>query len=264
MAMADQNPSQNLTAQTIPNLPSIFYYIPNFLSSAECDSVLEKVTCYCPTQVLACSHLQIPVRRWTAVSGRRVQAHPSTLAKGEVLLAAPLPDWLTSNPPILDRFKSFGIFNHTKHGHPNHVLVNEYKPGEGIMFHEDGPAYDRVTATVSLGGTLVLDIKEKSLNDEILDDQPGDHQPSPKSWRILQEPGSLLVTVDDAYSTLLHGISYIEQDSDLRAETVANWALLGNAEAFSSGTNHRTLRTSLTYRDVLKVAKLGGVLGGRK
>ena len=25
--------------------------------------------------------------------------------------------------------------------HPNHVLLNKYKPGDGIMPHSDGPAY---------------------------------------------------------------------------------------------------------------------------
>ena len=34
----------------------------------------------------------------------------------------------------------------------NHVLVNEYKPGDGIMPHTDGPAYVPIVATITTGG----------------------------------------------------------------------------------------------------------------
>jgi alkylated DNA repair protein alkB homolog 6 len=202
---------------------------------------------------------QIPSRRWTQVSGRRVQAHPSILAKGNILISSPLPDWLTANPPILERFEKLGVFAGTKHRHPNHVLVNEYLPGQGIMPHEDGAAYSPVVATVSLGGSIVLDIKEKPITESAAGGESEVREP--RAWRILQEPGSLLVTVREAYTSLLHGISYIIEDTELGPETVANWSLLQNAEAFSNGVNHRQTRISLTYRDVLKVSKLGGILG---
>ena len=34
---------------------------------------------------------------------------------------------------------------------PNHVLINAYPPGSGILPHTDGPAYEPQTATLSLG-----------------------------------------------------------------------------------------------------------------
>lgn len=38
----------------------------------------------------------------------------------------------------------------------NHVLVNEYLPGQGIMPHQDGPAYFPVVAIISLGSPAVM------------------------------------------------------------------------------------------------------------
>jgi alkylated DNA repair protein alkB family protein 6 len=163
-------------------------------------------------------------------------------------------------------------------------LINEYKAGEGIMPHEDGPAYATVVATVSLAGSIVLDLYEKvtghsrqdSMSKEDMNGEDGkeernveeiekDEQGRPiPTWRILQEPGSLLVTTGEAYEALLHGISPITRDAGLGPDTVANWELLGEKERFADGVNERETRISLTYRDVLKVSKISiGMLGKR-
>lgn len=124
------------------------------------------------------------------------------------------------------------------------------------MPHEDGAAYAPVVATVSLGAPIVLDLYEKS----------GEGRGMEAKHRILQEPGSLLVTTGEAYESLLHGISPITKDEGLNAETVVNWELLGDKKRFelTNGTHERATRISLTYRDVLKVSKVGiGILGKR-
>jgi alkylated DNA repair protein alkB family protein 6 len=136
------------------------------------------------------------------------------------------------------------------------------------MPHEDGAAYEPIVATISLGGNIVLDIFDKANSDvdtqvtiESTDmSREGDEQQdssntkAPK-WRILQEPGSLLVTRDDAYKALLHGISPITSDEDLGPDTVANWYMLGNQAPFANGVNVRETRISLTYREVIKTAR---------
>ncbi|KAI4911184.1 hypothetical protein J4E85_011322 [Alternaria conjuncta] len=215
-----------LEAFRIAGLPPDFYYIPNFISHEEEASILQK--------------------RWTHLTHRRLQALPSTLTSNNTLLAAPLPAYLTT--PIIPRFSDLGIFKHTPHGQPNHVLVNEYKPGEGIMPHEDGGAYAEVVATVSLGGGLCLDVLEKSGGEgekgdikEKKDDANGkksqslnadadeaksQETPLTLPTRIFQEPRSLLITTGRAYRDLMHGISSIDIDEDLNAKTVANWGLL--------------------------------------
>jgi len=105
---------------------------------------------------------------------------------------------------------------------------------------------------VSLGASLCLNIHRSK--------EDGTVEPTP-AWRILQEPRSLLVTTQDLYTEYLHGIADIKQDVDLSEATVANWSLLHSPASFENGLNPRQTRTSLTYRDVLKVSKLGNKLG---
>jgi alkylated DNA repair protein alkB family protein 6 len=93
----------------------------------------------------------------------------------------------------------------------------------------------------------------KSKEDGALDQEP--------VWRILQEPRSLLITTADLYSEYLHGIEPISADVDLSERTIANWHLLRSPSLYKDGVNQRETRTSLTYRDVLKVSKLGTKLG---
>jgi alkylated DNA repair protein alkB family protein 6 len=170
-----------------------------------------------------------------------------------------MPPWLTD--PAVDRISSLGIFEEAPHG-VNHCLINEYLPGQGIMPHEDGDAYFPVVATVSLGGTLVLDVTEKRNVDGNV--SPNDAK-VPKRWRVLQEPRSLLLTTGSAYTDTLHGIAEITEDSDLGPDTVANWSLLGDREVIEAngGCNTRTDRISLTYRDVKKVSKVASKLFGK-
>ncbi|KAF2668436.1 hypothetical protein BT63DRAFT_276793 [Microthyrium microscopicum] len=225
----------------VPGLPNSFFYISDFLSDEESTALLAK----------------IPPNRWTHLSHRRLQAHPSTLTTNNTLIAAPLPPWLTTLPVrIKTRFKEYSIFAETKHQEPNHVLVNEYQPGQGIMPHEDGNAYSPVVATISLGGSVILELFEKDTQD---------NSSRTPIHRILQEPGSLLVTTGEAYASLLHGIAPIEMDEDLGQDTVSNWTLLGNKAVFEGGSCRRVTRVSLTYRDVLKVSKIGAeILGLRR
>lgn len=119
------------------------------------------------------------------------------------------------------------------------------------MPHEDGAAYAPIVATVSLGAATVLDIYAKK--------EDGEREVE-AGWRILQERRSLLVSVGDMYRDVLHGISERDVDEGLGEGGVANWEMLGDREAFEGGRNERGVRVSLTYRDVLKVARVGSTL----
>ncbi|KAF2449732.1 alkB, alkylation repair protein 6 [Karstenula rhodostoma CBS 690.94] len=231
------NGREGLEAFRIASLPPEFYYIPNFITASEEASILDK----------------IPANRWITLSHRRLQTHPSTLTKTNTLLGAPLPPYLLN--PITERFKKLGIFDATPHRQPNHVLINEYRKGEGIMPHEDGAAYAPVVATVSLGGSLCLEITGKgSAAVDEAESRSGEEEKYALPTRILQEPRSLLVTRGAAYGELLHGIAAVEADEGLRGETVANWGMLGDRGVYGEGRNERGTRVSLTYRDVLKVS----------
>ncbi len=120
------------------------------------------------------------------------------------------------------------------------------------MPHKDGSAYYPVVCTISLGAPLCLDIYGSN--------EDGTREIEPR-WKILQESRSLLITTGDLYTDFLHGIADISEDIDLGPNTVSNWELLRSTDIFIDGRNERRTRTSLTYRDVLKVSKLGGQLG---
>lgn len=149
------------------------------------------------------------------------------------------------------------------------------------MPHEDGAAYYPLVATVSLGAPIVLDLYEKKNGQHDRtragaskeEDEPADgdtattprHSRKPQ-FRILQERRSLLITRGRIYTDYLHGIAETIKDEDLNAASICNWKLLRDQHSYHAGWYQRETRTSLTYRDVLKVAKMGDTLkflGGR-
>lgn len=146
------------------------------------------------------------------------------------------------------------IFAPSPHGAPNHCLINEYTPGQGIHPHEDGDAYFPVVCTVSLGAHTVLDVRRKG------EGEPHSHHSG--GWRILQEPRSLLITTEEMYTECLHGIAGVEVDEGLNDEEVVNWGLLGDRGQYAEGWKRRGTRISLTYRDVVRVKKVGKAFGG--
>ncbi|KAK4114028.1 hypothetical protein N656DRAFT_796546 [Canariomyces notabilis] len=245
----DSYPSQvnlpaKLEASRINALPPAAYYIADFISEDEEQAILHKVE-------------TAPKARWRQLTHRRLQTWPSDLVKDTLLDARPLPDWLEQ--PVVPRLLSIplsdnepNLFATSPHGRPNHVLINEYPPSTGIMPHKDGGAYHPVVCTVSLGSSLCLNLY-KSKEDGALDPEP--------VWRILQEPRSLLVTTAELYSEYLHGIEPISADVNISEQTIANWSLLRSPSLYRDGLNQRKTRISLTYRDVLKVSKLGSKLG---
>ena len=228
----------------IQSLPQSAFYIADFLTEEEQHTILDKI--------------YNSKSRWKELSHRRLQTWPSELVKN-TLIAAPLPPFLKD--PIIPRLLSIArssgnttdhIFSDSPQPVPNHCLINEYLPGQGIMPHKDGSTYWPVVATISLDSSLCLDIY-KANADGTRD--VTSHQ------RILQEPRSLLITTDDMYTSYFHGISDVLQDENLSAESVANWSLLRDPQALTSGTNTRERRVSLTYRAVLKVSSIGQKLG---
>mmetsp|Transcript_1448 Transcript_1448/g.2498 ORF Transcript_1448/g.2498 Transcript_1448/m.2498 type:complete len:313 (-) Transcript_1448:8-946(-) len=122
----------------------------------------------------------------------------------------PLPGWLVQICSALEG--AVGYECNDARG-PNHVLVNRYQPGEGIMPHTDGPAYDPRAAILALGSATVFDFWRDHAH------AAGNEGPSALS--LLLPPRSLLVFADEAYGAHLHGIAarrYDELDED-----VVNW-----------------------------------------
>ncbi|KAL3137413.1 hypothetical protein ABBQ32_006934 [Trebouxia sp. C0010 RCD-2024] len=156
------------------------YYIPHYLESTQQNCLLESI--------------RSSKSRWTQVSGRRLQSYGGTVhEKWGGLLQAPLPTWLK---PLLTRLDhDFQLYQ----GPPNHILLNAYEPGQGIMAHEDGPVYFPAASIVSLGSSAVMHFRRKSNNGT---------EPHPCA-SVLLMPGSLLVFNQEAYSNCLHGIAEV-------------------------------------------------------
>ncbi|KAJ5678895.1 hypothetical protein N7462_007139 [Penicillium macrosclerotiorum] len=245
----------DLEAARIVSLPADAFYIANFISKEEEELLLQKIA-------------SAPLPRWTHLSHRRLQTWPSPLTKSNALLASPLPGWLVS-PIIEPRFTELRVFHDAPHHAPNHVLVNEYRPGQGIMPHEDGAAYHPLVATVSLGAPIVLDLYEKKPGPSASSSFASAASDTParnSQFRVLQERRSLLITRGRLYTDFLHGIAETTTDRELGPDTICNWSLLGEQEPYRMGRYERQTRTSLTFRDVLKVAKIGNTakfLSGR-
>ena len=146
-------------------------------------------------------------------------------------------------PPILQRMSDtlvrIGAFPSSNA--PNHVLINEYQTGEGIMAHTDGPAYHSCTATISLGGSdVIFQLRPRQYfnGNEIRDETRYNQR---KLDVILHGNGSLIVFRGDAYLEHTHGIS------EGVFEETTKMGLCGND--LSGGTNiKRGYRISLTFR----------------
>ncbi|KAL4896661.1 hypothetical protein BDV59DRAFT_199019 [Aspergillus ambiguus] len=251
--------ASDIEAARIRSLPEDAFYIADFITEEEEQTLLQKIT-------------TAPLPRWTHLSHRRLQTWPSALSKSNTLIASPLPPWLVS-PIITPRFDALGIFADAPHRAPNHVLVNEYRPGQGIMPHEDGSAYYPLVATVSLGAPIVLDLYAKEIAEgqaeagttaneagaDVNAERDGGRRRGPQH-RILQERRSLLVTRGRIYTEFLHGIAETTVDEGLGADSICNWDLLREPAVFYGGRLHRDTRISLTYRDVRQVARLGNTM----
>ncbi|AWP12631.1 putative alpha-ketoglutarate-dependent dioxygenase alkB -like 6 [Scophthalmus maximus] len=212
-------------------LPTV-YYIPDFISQDEESCLLQQV-------------YKSPKTKWTQLSGRRLQnwgglPHP----KG--MLAEKIPTWLLT---YCEKMSSLGAFSGET---ANHVLVNEYKQGEGIMPHEDGPLYHPTVTTISLGCHTLLDFYRPVSSLE------GDVQTEENRFlfSLLVKQRSLLILQDEMYTRVLHGIQACAQDT--LTDKVVN---LSAAAALPGETLTRGTRVSLTVRHVPKVMKTRLLLG---
>ncbi|KAM4697096.1 alpha-ketoglutarate-dependent dioxygenase alkB homolog 6 [Rhinophrynus dorsalis] len=219
----------------IDKAPRAAYYIPDYISAAEEEYLLRQV-------------YNAPKPKWTQLSGRKLQnwgglPHPRGMVQEK------LPTWLQT---YADRISSLGVFG----GHTaNHVLVNEYKSGEGIMPHEDGPLYFPTVTTITLGSHTVLDFYIP-LSLGCAQDQVPKTEAERLALSLLLEPRSLLVLREDLYTSYLHGIQPLTDDC--LSPAVAN---LGQCRACEEDTLPRGTRVSLTIRYVPKVLKTSLILG---
>ncbi|PWN52821.1 hypothetical protein IE53DRAFT_339878 [Violaceomyces palustris] len=128
-----------------------FYYIPDFITEDEEAYLVQKI-----------STASQP--KWKVLQNRsgrelcRLQYWGGQVSKSNVLIPQPMPDFFVKFPNLIEMISGTTAFDSSAHGEPNHCLVNEYLPGQGIMPHEDGGAYFPAVATISLSSHTLLDI----------------------------------------------------------------------------------------------------------
>ncbi|KAG6403452.1 hypothetical protein SASPL_135674 [Salvia splendens] len=242
----------------VGSVPTVMY-IPEYISPAEEDLLLINID-------------QAPLSKWKILKNRRLQNWGGVVhEKG--LLAQQLPSWLKAvTNRIYEESKLFPSAI-------NHVLINEYLPDQGIMPHQDGPAYMPVVAILSLGSPVVMDfIPHPNLEstDQTSENDTQDilhHEPSPTEAKITSKylpfsvvlmPRSLLIFKDMAYSGCylffvrllwLYAIPFYKQTF---CEEISRHAfgLKNGGEGGGDKVIHRTTRRiSLTCRLVTKVHK---------
>ncbi|XP_039706135.1 putative RNA/DNA demethylase ALKBH6 isoform X2 [Pteropus medius] len=97
----------------VEQAPPVIYYVPDFISKEEEEYLLRQV-------------FNAPKPKWTQLSGRKLQ-NWGGLPHPRGMVPERLPLWLQR---YVDKVSDLSLFG----GLPaNHVLVNQYLPGEGIM-----------------------------------------------------------------------------------------------------------------------------------
>jgi len=128
-----------------PPLPPSAWYVPGFIDAEDEECLLMHVR-------------QAPTSRWSGAvgDGRRTQNYGG--APGSLAVAEGLPEWLA---PLVRAVVDSGAWGDVPP--PNHILVNIFRPGAGLVPHTDGPLYagPRV-ATLSLGSDVVLQVRGPS------------------------------------------------------------------------------------------------------
>ncbi|XP_033733991.1 alpha-ketoglutarate-dependent dioxygenase alkB homolog 6-like [Pecten maximus] len=222
--------------------PPAIYYIPEYVTKEEEESLMKNV-------------YSAPKPKWTQLSNRRLQnwgglPHP----KGMIM--EDLPSWLKI---YTDKIAASGarLFGDKS---LNHVLVNEYEAGQGIMPHEDGSLFFPTVSTISLGSHTLLDFYYHIKQEEDPEKNNCTSQDERHFVSILLEPRSLVFVTEDMYKLHLHGIK--ERTSDEITDKVAN---LDQCKSVSVGDNLvRSTRVSLTIRHVPRILKAKLFMGKKR
>jgi alkylated DNA repair dioxygenase AlkB len=73
-----------------------------------------------------------------------------------------LPEWSTS---IEDKIMEIPVVKQLQKNRPNQLIVNEYKPGQGISWHTDANTFDDPVITLSTGGSCIFEMRHPDIND---------------------------------------------------------------------------------------------------
>ncbi|XP_014086463.1 alpha-ketoglutarate-dependent dioxygenase alkB homolog 6 isoform X2 [Bactrocera oleae] len=225
--------------------PPSAVYIPNFITSEEEKRILSQIS-------------RTPKPKWTQLLNRRLinyggVPHPNGM------LAEEIPEWLQV---YMGKINNLNFFQSQK---ANHVLVNEYLPGQGIMPHTDGPLFHPIISTITCGSYTVLNffarkVSKSNDNQSHLQKNDNDTEPLQREYltreinfKMLLEPRSLLILKDELYNNYLHGIDEVKQD--VLCDKICNYENCERVHKVGSILK-RGIRISLTIRHVPKTTTM--------
>ncbi|XP_068617298.1 alpha-ketoglutarate-dependent dioxygenase alkB homolog 6 [Battus philenor] len=219
---------------SVTNVEPTAYYISEFLSPKEESNILSNI-------------YSSPKPKWTQLSNRRLQ-NWGGIPHSKGMIAETIPSWLQS---YLDRINSLDLMGGNK---PNHVLVNEYMPGQGIMPHLDGSLFYPTITTISVGSHIVLKFWETP-------DANGNVGDMKLAFSLLLEPRSLLVLQDKLFHQYLHSIE--ECKEDILDDSIRNLNMC-SVKYVKGCKLVRGTRVSLTIRHVPKTTSFKINIGNKR
>ena len=203
---AEAEPAPPPPDDTLPMLRALgVVYEPEFLRSEECERLL--------------ADIDARDEQWRDDLRRRVQHYGwrydyKARAVTADMRLGPLPDFIL---PVAERLREGGWFAQT----PDQVIVNEYKPGQGIAAHADRDCFGPAVATLSLGDRWPMRFTPpEGAGGEPLD--------------LFLDVGSLTVLTDAARTHWHHAILPRHSDPDGQG-----------------GRRKRQRRVSVTFRTVI-------------
>lgn len=200
-------------------------YRPDFLSELEETSLLNEIR--------SCR------QQFVNLNGRKAMAIGG-MVQPKGLIPTPLPSWSSR---LISKLMEDECSSWYGGSLPNHLLVNRYLPGEGILPHEDGPAYHPAVVIISLGSAAVLRFQKK--------DFEGVNGQGLVS--VLLMPRSLVAFRGEYYDSFLH---FIEQTASEKLDSsIVNLSQCPKEVQSKAELARGDERISLTIRRVPKVIK---------
>jgi len=99
-----------------------------------------------------------------------------------------LPKWSES---VETKIMEIPIVKQLQSNRPNQLIVNEYKPGQGIAWHTDAKSFDEPIITLSTGGSCIFEMKDPETSSII---------------ELFLKPKTLIVMTNDSRWTWQHRI----------------------------------------------------------
>lgn len=207
LALFDIGHKPDLVSASKTNLPlqiNGLQFVEDFITDIEHKELLNSIN-----KCVWLSDLKRRVQHYGYKYDYRKRSLDYSMYLGEI------PQWLTL---IAKKIVDKGYMSTL----PDQVIINEYRPGQGIADHIDcEPCFEDTIVSLSLGSTCIMEFKDKI-------DRKLKHE-------VLLKPKSLVVIAGDARYSWTHGIPAREKDK------WQNEVLI------------RATRVSLTFRKVILI-----------